>query len=232
MIGADTPSARRWNEGRPSLFSRFAYDVVRNVFSIALRVWVRLEVHGAERIPLTGPVILAPVHRSNLDAPVVAALTGRRSRFMGKEALWKHPRLGRLWSAMGAIPVLRGSVDREALRACETVLSIGQPLVMFPEGTRREGALIENLFDGPAFLAARTGAPILPIGIGGSSHAMGRGAKWVRPTKVVALIGEPIPAPGPTEGGRASRRAVRDLTARLERELQALYDEAQARAGQ
>jgi 1-acyl-sn-glycerol-3-phosphate acyltransferase len=98
---------------------------------------------------------------------------------------------------------------------------------MFPEGTRRSGPVVEDLFDGTAFVAARTGVPIVPVGIGGSEAMMPKGAKMLKRSKLVLLVGDPIPAPALTEAGRVPRSAVGVLTTRVQHELQALFDEAQ-----
>jgi 1-acyl-sn-glycerol-3-phosphate acyltransferase len=140
---------------------------------------------------------------------------------MGKDTLWKS-KLGWYLSALGGFPVVRGTADREALRACQAILDRGEPLVMFPEGTRHSGEAVAELFDGPAFLAARTGAPIIPIGIGGTEGIMPKGSKFIRPRKVTVVVGEPIVPPPPE--GRVPRRVVRELTDRLHKDLQAAFD--------
>ena len=122
----------------------------------------------------------------------------------------------------------RGTVDRDALRRCQTVLEAGQPLVLYPEGTRQLGPVLHELFAGPAFLALRTGVPIVPVGIGGSEAVMPKGAKMIHPRKVRVIVGKPIyPVVG--ENGRAPRSEVKRLTAELHAELQRLFDTAQAR---
>jgi len=214
----------------PTAFERGLYAVVRGLVAVLARLWFRLEVHGRENLP-DGPFVLAPVHRSNIDFLLAACTTPRRMRYMGKHTIWKYPSLGRFFTALGAFPVHRGSADREALRRCEASLSGGEPLVMFPEGTRCSGSVVEELFDGTAFVAARAGVPVVPMGIGGSEAAMPRGAKGIRPVKIVVVLGEPLPAPGAEDGGRPSRRAVREATAELHGRLQVLFDDAQRRAG-
>jgi 1-acyl-sn-glycerol-3-phosphate acyltransferase len=103
--------------------------------------------------------------------------------------------------------------------------------VLFPEGTRRSGPVVDEVFDGAAYVALRTGAPIVPVGIGGSERAMPKGAKFIRPVKLRMVVGEPLHPPATEGGARAPRRAVRELTGELKGRLQALFDEAQAKAG-
>jgi 1-acyl-sn-glycerol-3-phosphate acyltransferase len=206
------------------------YAFVRAVVAGFCRLFWRLSIDGKEKVP-DGPFVLAPVHRSNIDFAVVSAITSRRMRYMGKDSLWKIGAFGWFFSALGAFPVRRGSADREALRRCIEIIEGGEPLVMFPEGTRQEGPEVQQLFDGPAYVALRTKVPILPVGIGGSQKAMPRGSKMLHPVKVHLVIGDPLwPEPSDT-GGRVPRRAIRDLTARLYKEVQALFDQAQERVG-
>ena len=205
------------------------YRGVRNFLVGFSRLYWRLTVEGREHVP-PGPFVLAPVHRSNIDTPLVSAVTTRRLRFMGKDTLWKYRLPGWVLTALGGFPVHRGAADREALRRCVEVLRGGEPLVLFPEGTRQSGPLVQPLFEGAAYLATRTGVPIVPVGVGGSERAMTKGSMVLRPVKVHVVVGEPLWAEGAGEG-RASRRAVRELTERLRDELQRLFDEARIKAG-
>jgi len=215
----------------PTRLERTAYGAIRGAFALLAKPYFRLEIHGREHVPTHGPFVLAPVHRSNLDFILVSAVTRTRMRYMGKASIWKWRWGGKFVSMLGAFPVHRGSADREALRACLEVIENGEPLVMFPEGTRRSGRVVENLFDGPAYIAARAGAPLVPVGIGGSDKAMPVGAKFIRPHRIVLVVGAPI-APPPGDGtGRVRRRVVRELTERLRTSVQALYDEARRLAG-
>ena len=216
---------------RQSWPGRVAYHVVWSVIWLAVKAVFRLRVEGKENFP-EGPYILSPVHRSFIDTPIAGMITSRRMRFMGKESLWNSKALGTFLSVMGGFPVDRGSADRTALRAAEDVLGLGEPLVMFPEGTRQEGDRLnrEQVLDGPAFVAARTGVPIVPVGLGGTVRALPLGSKIPRPIKVVAVVGNPIEPPQKVDG-RVPRRAVRELTERLYRELGDLYVEARVLAG-
>ncbi len=212
--------------------ARAFYQLGRFVVVGFSRVWNRLSVEGREHVPDTGGFILAPVHRSNMDTPYAAVATLRRLRYMGKDTLWKHPVPAWLLSALGGFPVSRELADREALHRCLEILDAGEPLVLFPEGERKTGPIVEPLKDGAAYLAARAGVPIIPVGIGGSERSMGKGARFIRPSKVHVVIGPPLQvAPGPDGAKVTSRRAVKELTTALHDELQRLFDQAQRRVG-
>jgi 1-acyl-sn-glycerol-3-phosphate acyltransferase len=208
------------------------YAVVRTAVEWFSRIYWRLSIRGKEHIPKTGSFILAPVHRSNIDTLLVAAVTRRRMRYMGKETLWKYRWLGSFITALGAFPVRRGSADRESLRICDEILARGEPLVMFPEGTRQVGPVVEKVFDGPAYLAVKRGVPIVPVGIGGSERAMPRGSKFLRPVKTTVVIGPAIQPDARAPSGRVARSAVRRLSEDLREDVQRLFDEAQLAAGQ
>jgi 1-acyl-sn-glycerol-3-phosphate acyltransferase len=119
------------------------------------------------------------------------------------------------------------------MRTCLEVITAGEPLVMFPEGSRQFGPEIQPLFDGPAFVQSRTGAPIVPVGIGGSERAMPKGARFIRPHRITVVIGPPLEATPAADGGgaKARRSAIHARTAELATVLQDLFDQAQAQAG-
>jgi 1-acyl-sn-glycerol-3-phosphate acyltransferase len=207
------------------------YRLERMLFVTALWAWFRPKVVGRENIPSTGPAILAPVHRSFADFGFAAFCTERKLFFMTKDEMWNNKWLGKLLLTVGAFPVHRESADREALQRAEEVLDRGELLVLFPEGTRREGRAVEDLMEGATFLSARTGAPIVPIGIGGSDLAMPKGSAVPKPRTIQVVIGQAIPPPERTQGGRVSRSSVRAATAALVPRMQAVYDEARAKTG-
>ena len=207
------------------------YRMIRSFLRGLTRTYFRLEIEGAEHVPASGPVIVAPVHRSFMDFVIAAEVTRRKLYYMAKDDLWRSPRFGRFLESMGAFPVNRAGADRLAIERAQAVLERGDALILFPEGTRRAGPVVEDLHEGAAFLSARTGAPIVPVGIGGTAEAMPKGSKMIRPVKVHVGVGQPLPPPARSERGRVPRHQVHELTEQLRRELQRLYDVAQARAG-
>jgi len=213
-----------------SLLDRAVYSVVRNLLFAFLKVWCRVRVEGRENVPAEGLFVLAPTHRSIIDTPVASTVAGRRLRFMGADKWWSNKWFGKLLTALGGFPVTRESADREALRRCLAVLETGEPLVLFPEGERKSGPIIQPLLDGAVYIALKAGVPIVPVGIGGSEKAMPKGARFIYPKKIVAIIGPPIHPPV-DESGKVLRTTRRDVTAQLHDELQRLYDAAQVSAG-
>lgn len=205
------------------------YRAFRALVHVSWSACFRPTVTGTQHVPTGGPFIIAPVHRSNVDFAFAIYVTRRKTFFMAKDSLWNTKLLGGFIQAMGAFPVNRAGADRAALESAAAVLRAGEPLVVFPEGTRKEGAVIGALHEGAAFLAARTGAPIVPVGIAGTDLAMPRGSKVPRPHKVEVVIGERVLAPVAADGARVPRSQVAATTATFREALQAAYDEATAR---
>ena len=211
---------------------RLVYRGLRRALLVLAKLLVRVDVSGLHHIPETGGFILAPGgHRSILDTPMAGLASPRVLRFMGAETYFNIPVLGSFLRAMGGFPVERAMTDRLALRLSEEVLRNGEPLVVFPEGTRQEGPIVQPLKEGAAFLACRAEVPIIPVGLGGAERAMPKGARYVKPSKVTIIVGEPIYPPERAEGERVKRSAVRSLSDELRERLQDLFDRAQITAG-
>ena len=185
-------------------FYQFARGVVLSIFKVAFRV----RVVGKERVPKHGAYIVAPSHRSILDVPFAAYITGRTVRFLAKDDLFSTAFGRRLFDALGAVEVERGTADRGAMRALEGVLERGEPVEIFPEGTRRSGPEIAELFAGAAYLSVKFGGKIFP-----------------RIHKVAVSVGQPLQPP--VLDGRARRSAAKQLTEQLHTELQRCFDDAE-----
>ena len=197
------------------------YRIVAALISGISWVLFRPTVVGRENIPLEGPVLIAPIHRSNVDFAFTLFISPRKVFFMAKDSIFRVPLLGPLVTHLGAFPVKRGSAARESMSAAEEVLRQGHALVLFPEGTRKEGRTVQTLHDGAMFVAARTGATVVPVGIGGSDKAMPKGAKFPRPTRIRIVVGPPITPP--SSQGRVSRSAISAKSEELRVELEKVY---------
>jgi 1-acyl-sn-glycerol-3-phosphate acyltransferase len=160
-----------------------------------------------------------------VDFAFTLFISPRKVFFMAKDGIFKFAILGRLLVHLGAFPVHRdATADRDSMNSAQDVLRQGQALVLFPEGTRKEGRLVGPLHDGAMFIAARTGATVVPVGIAGSDRAMPLGARLPRPVRIRVVVGAPI-AP-PTSEGRISRSAITAKSEELRRGLQVAYDQA------
>ncbi|MFT5204528.1 MAG: 1-acyl-sn-glycerol-3-phosphate acyltransferase [Candidatus Aldehydirespiratoraceae bacterium] len=198
------------------------YRSIRFLIRALLYRWVRVEVQGAEHLAHEGPVIVAPVHRSNLDAPLVASAGPRQMRALAKQSLFGNPATAWLCASLGAIPVRRGEADREAMRSARTILDAGEMMIIFPEGTRQSGPDVAGVFDGVAYLASKTGAVIVPVGIAGTESALPSGAKFIHRSRTSIVVGPPIAAPA----GRMSRPALTAFSEDVGARLQEALDQA------
>lgn len=178
-------------------------------------------VEGLERLPIGVPYVVAPVHRSYIDFIVVGVALRRLCRFMVKGTVWRSSLAGRLATFVGSFPVDRDHADRAALRTAEQSVLGGDPIVIFPEGRRKEGPLVEDLFDGPVWVSCRTRVPVVPVGLAGTERAMPIDRPRIRPARIRVVIGEPI-YPDVEITGRVRRRAVTEGTEHLRAALQEL----------
>jgi len=140
---------------------------------------------------------------------------------MAKDSLFRVPLLGPLIAHLGAFPIRRGAARPRVDGALRSRVAPGSPLVLFPEGTRKEGLAVAPLHDGAMFVAARTAPRLVPVGIGGSDRAMPKGAKLPRPLKITIVVGAPIDPP--SSEGRVTRSALSAKSEELRAALEKVY---------
>ncbi|MDT7883812.1 MAG: lysophospholipid acyltransferase family protein [Thermoflexus sp.] len=185
---------------------------------LAYRLVLRLEVVGLENIPDRGPVILAINHISFLDPVLVVSVLRRKVLPMAKAEVFRDVVLGPLVSAFDAFPVRRGEIDRRAVQTALEVLRMGGVLLIAPEGTRSPtGALIRGK-EGAVYLAWRTGALIVPVGVDGTDRFKFN-IRRLRRTSVRVVFGPPFRVEIPEE---RSREALREATDELMVQIAAL----------
>jgi 1-acyl-sn-glycerol-3-phosphate acyltransferase len=176
------------------------YFLVRLLLIPLMRLVFGLTATGTEHSPRTGPVVIAPNHKSFWDAFFIAAVVRRRLHFMGTAELFQGWR-GRLFIALGGFPVLRGSSDAEAIETSRAILERGDVLALFPEGTRvPDPEKLGIPRRGATRLAIETGAVIVPTAITGTEKR-----RWHLPRRVRIAFGAPIPvtdlSPTPEHAG-------------------------------
>ncbi len=167
-----------------------------------VRVW------GRERVPATGPVVLAANHQSFYDIFVLGAALRRPIHYMAKQELFDNAVLGRVLPHTGAFPVRRGEADRGAIDAAREVLARGGILGVFIDGTRHHGEGLGEVRAGAAMIAGMSGAPVVPVWINGTDKVVDSPRAPVSVT-----FGRPITVEG--RGGKAYRAASEDIGAYL-----------------
>jgi 1-acyl-sn-glycerol-3-phosphate acyltransferase len=219
---------RRFHERSRTREPDWVYEVVRVLTSLYAWTFFRLRSIGAENVPATGPVIIAPNHFSFLDHFFVGAAIRRRVRFMAKSQLFRPP-MQWVYTHGGVFPVRRGAKDEEAFVTAHSVLARGRTIVMYCEGGRsRSAKLADSARPGIGRLALESGATVVPVAIHGSSHV--RNWRRLRFPKVTVLFGDPMrwePIEAPT---REQQQEVADHIFAQIRGLYASLD-AHGRAG-
>jgi 1-acyl-sn-glycerol-3-phosphate acyltransferase len=176
-------------------------------------VLTRLRDYGVERVPLEGGIVIAANHFSWIDPPALGAVSPRPVFYMAKVEAHRVPGLGQLMRSFGAFPVRRGESDREAVRTMREIVSSGNALGMFVEGTRQRSGVPGKAQPGAAMVALNESVPIVPAAIHGSQYwRIGNFAP------VSIAWGEPMMFDGLPKGGRGYKEASIEVERKL-REL-------------
>lgn len=146
------------------------YSLGRSVFSLYLRVFHRLKIHGADNIPKRKPFIICSNH-INWKDPTTVGVAFPRSidiKFMAKKELFKNPFISYALRQAGAFPVDRENADYGAIKKAYQLLNNKQVLGLFPEGSRSKTGELQKAYNGAALIAVRSGVPIVPVAISGT----------------------------------------------------------------
>ena len=197
----------------------FFYFLVKYFLRGFFFLYNRVDVFGRDQIPLSGPLIVASNHSSNLDPPLVGAFFPMQLRYLAKDSLFKNIILKKIIQALGAISVSREDSQKAAsvLKLLLSRLQDGENVLLFPEGTRSQDGKLQKLEGGVAFLSVKAMVPIVPVYVGGSSIACPRG-KMPIPSKLRLHGGKPIYPQTIVEevGERGAREEIlKQLTASL-----------------
>lgn len=186
-------------------------------------------VLGAWKLPATGPAILAVNHSHNIDGPMVMGVSPRPTHFLIKKEAFIGP-LDPFLLGIGQLKVDRHTTDRTAITDALGVLTSGGVLGIFPEGTRGDGDFA-SLRAGLAYFAVRSGAPIVPVAVLGSSGRNSRLIRGLPPlrSRVDVVFGDPFEAGDGS--GRRTRSALDEATGRIQKQLSAHLDHARRLTG-
>lgn len=196
-----TTTDKVWAVGRPTI-------------GTAARLAARLKVYGKERVPLQGGIVIACNHFSWLDPAALGWACPRTIYYMAKIEAHRVPGLGELIRAFGTFSVRRGESDREAVRMMRQIVSDGNALGIFVEGTRQRTGVPGPAQPGAAMVALQEDVPVIPVAIHGSQT-------W-KPGNfhpVSLAWGEPFRFDGLPKGGKGYKEA----SALLQERIQTLY---------
>ena len=168
------------------------YRVAQNVSFGYLNIFHGFKVSGLNNIPKDGPFIVACNHASYLDPPAVGCKIPRNLHYFARSSLFFWP-LGLLIKKLNSIPVDRAQLDLSTLRKVLKILKDGEPILVFPEGTRSFDGEIQSAQKGLGLLVSKSEVPVIPSRLHGAYNVLGKGKVVPRLGKKLYLnIGEPI----------------------------------------
>lgn len=195
------------------------YRLVQYTLRVLFWGW-GLRLSGQQHLPPSGPFLICSNHPSELDPVALGAALPFRPSFLAGHELEKYPVIFWLLNRFDPVLVRRGTTDIGALRACLRRLRAGDVMVIYPEGGVVQDRPLGELQSGAAFLAIRTGVPIVPAAISGITEIWPLGARfpaqWPGTARITIRLGPPLhPKPGERQEELTGRldRAIRDLLA-------------------
>lgn len=193
------------------------FRVVRRTVILLLKALFRFKIVGEDNVPKDGAFILVSNHLHNLDPVLTSAACPRRVQYMAKVELFKVPVVRTIIRWVGAFPINRGKMDRNAIRHGQVVLKSGYGLGIFPEGTRSLSMKIERVLPGAGLFAVKGDVPIVPCAITGSERLPFNGKKQHRRSEhmpdpghkgVQVTFGEPFSVPAEIDGVRTNAESA------------------------
>lgn len=155
-------------------------------------LWHRWRVFNPERVPSTGPVILAANHASFLDPPLIGSGLRRPINYLTRDTLFRFPGFGAYLRALHCVPVDRDGAGAAGLRAILDRLLNGGAIILFPEGTRTSDGSLKPARSGVGLTVIKSDAPVVPVRVFGTFEAWSRHQKFPRPRRVMVKYGEPM----------------------------------------
>jgi 1-acyl-sn-glycerol-3-phosphate acyltransferase len=194
------------------------YRTLRSIVRFVMKLITRIEVHGMEKLP-PGNVIVAANHLGRLDTAVLMCVLDREDIIMPiAEKYRNHPIFGAIGRAANGIWLNRFEADYSALRKILERMEQGGLLVIAPEGTRSRTEALQEGKMGVAFLAGKSGYPVLPVAVTGTEdRGVVDNLKHFRRTKIVVKAGDLLNIEIPKGRGReeAMLKATDEIMCRI-----------------
>lgn len=180
-------------------------------FLIRIRSRLSVRVIGRENVPPKGAFIFASNHASYLDPVLLGTSVYRPVSYMAKESLFNTPLKAWALKSVRVFPVKRNEGDPGAIKTAIRILRSGEPLVIFPEGTRSKDGRLQQGKPGIGFIVSKAKVPVVPAYIEGAFEAMPGGVDSVRRHPVTVYIGKPVSVDA-LAAGKADREAYQKIS--------------------
>lgn len=161
-------------------------------FRTVYKFYFRWSVFNAERVPLSGGVILASNHSSFLDPPLVGSGVHREINYLARKSLFRFPLFGAILRKVRAVPVDREGGGAAGLKVVLDRLNDGGAIILFPEGTRSFDGKLQPARSGIGLTVIKSSAPVVPVRVFGTYEAWGRHVRIPRPHKIAVKYGKPM----------------------------------------
>src|SRR5262249_5586385 len=158
-------------------------------YRAVFRFYFGWRVFNQERVPLTGPVILASNHSSYLDPPLVGSGIKRGINYLARENLFRFPVLGWILQRWQVVPVDREGGGAKGLKAILDRLLAGGGIILFPERARTRDGRMPPPRSGIGLTVIKSDAPVVPVRVFGTYEAFGRHMKFPKPRQVLVKYG-------------------------------------------
>jgi 1-acyl-sn-glycerol-3-phosphate acyltransferase len=176
-------------------------------FRMLYRLLGRVKVTGEENIPLGKPYVIAMNHISIFDPPLVVSFWPEKPEIIGAVDVFEKKGQGTILSMYGVIPVHRGDYDRVLLEKILTILKMGRPLVIAPEGGRSHEPAMKRAMPGIGYIIEHAQVPVVPVGLVGTTGDFWQRSKRGEKPRLEMRIGKPITFLPITEKGSLRREA-------------------------
>lgn len=174
---------------------------LKTLFRGIFRVLARVNIIGKENIPYGKPYVVAINHVSIFDPPFVAAFWPEELEIIGAIDVFSKPGQGQLLKLYGVLPVHRGDYDRPLLTTIISMIKSGRPLMIAPEGARSHRPGLQRAKPGISYIVEKTNAPVLPVGLVGTTEDFWQRAIHGEKPPLEMRIGKPITLPPITTKG-------------------------------
>ncbi|MFI6504690.1 lysophospholipid acyltransferase family protein [Nonomuraea typhae] len=195
------------------------YQVVKFAAAPLANVMCRPHISGAANVPRAGGAILAANHLSMIDSFLLPALLPRHVTFAAKSEYFSGNPVSQWFMRLGgSLPTDRDSAHaaQAMLDAAAGLLESGELFGIHPEGTRSPDGRLYRGKIGVAWLALKTGKPVLPVALSGTEKVMPMGARVPRPARIGITIGEPMWFEGDYKNARDRRRVTDEIMAAIQ----------------